>query len=101
MESGELPRNALIRELTEELAISIEGRDVRPAGFAESGKAEGQSRIVLLLYTVETWSGFPIAQDENAEIGWFTPEQIGTLPRPPLDVALCGMVLPPAKQLPC
>ncbi len=91
VESGETPRDALIRELHEELGIVIEPEDCAPAGFAEDNGVPDERQIVILLYTIAKWQGLPAAL-EGGEVGWFTPDQIAALDKPPLDVTL-------AKQL--
>lgn len=87
LEMAESPRKGLIRELHEELGISIESRDCHPAGFAEEALSSGAAPIVILLYTVNRWNGEPVAL-EGGSIGWFTPLEIAKLDKPPLDVVL-------------
>jgi 8-oxo-dGTP diphosphatase len=89
VESAEMPQEALIRELAEELGISCAGADLAPFAFAETDPAgEGQA-IVILLYTVSGWQGDPAAL-EGGTVGWFTPEEIAHLPKPPLDAVLAA-----------
>lgn len=87
-----MPGNALIRELAEELGILVTVPCLRPVAFAESSEAASSSAIVILLYTASDWSGDPAPLEAGAEIGWFTPAEIALLDRPPLDVALCGVM---------
>lgn len=96
VEDAEIPVKALIRELREELGITVRAEHCVPAGFAEeteSGddKIDGQTGaentrppIVILLYTIDVWEGRPRAL-EGGRIGMFTPEQIKMLDKPPLD----------------
>lgn len=86
VEPREIPRNALVREIAEELGIELEQASLIPAAFAED------SKIVILLYTATGWSGEPCALDAGAQIGWFEPAEIEALPRPPLDIALCAQL---------
>ena len=92
VEADEIPRKALLRELAEELAISVDEDDLRPAAFAEEREQGGRKGIVILLYSVGAWSGDPVAQEEGAEVGWFLPDDLSRLARPPLDVLLCQRV---------
>jgi 8-oxo-dGTP diphosphatase len=92
VENGEFPRAALCRELAEELAIGVDEASLRPAAFADRAEGAGGEPHVILLYTVASWSGLPVPQDEGAELGWFTQAELLQLPRPPLDVALCAML---------
>ena len=87
VEVSEKQHEALIRELHEELGIKAvpdahdpiaEARDVTPSG------GEG---IVIALYTCRYWEGEPQALEGGA-IGWFSPDQIHKLDKPPLDVVL-------------
>ncbi|WP_348631931.1 (deoxy)nucleoside triphosphate pyrophosphohydrolase [Pontixanthobacter sp. CEM42] len=87
VETHETPEIALIREIEEELGLIISAAALSPAGFAQSIASDGQKQIVILLYKLERWEGEPSAL-EGGEIGWFTPEVIGKLEKPPLDVDL-------------
>lgn len=87
VEADEYPSLALVRELQEELRISVEPADLVPAAFAQETPGSVDGAIVILLYIVERWEGEPIPE-EGGEIGWFTPQEIFALDMPPLDVAL-------------
>ncbi|RZV31595.1 MAG: (deoxy)nucleoside triphosphate pyrophosphohydrolase [Sphingomonadaceae bacterium] len=84
VEPGELPKDALVRELDEEIGIFVDAEALAEAGFASSGAAGGQHPIVILLYTVERWEG-QLHAAEGGELEWFTPLQIERLDKPPLD----------------
>lgn len=86
LEPGELPREALARELAEELAISCEPSRLEPFAFADSHDADRPLGTVILLYTVSDWSGVPQAMEEGAMVGWFHPDKFCALPMPPLDI---------------
>lgn len=88
VEFDETPENALIRELEEELGIRCRGEDLRPLTFAEDCAKEGEPITVILLYTSVSWCGEPVALEQGARLGWFSPAEIETLDRPPLDVML-------------
>jgi 8-oxo-dGTP diphosphatase len=45
-----------------------------------------------LLYTVTGWEGVPQAL-EGGEVGWFTPQAVRALDKPPLDIALASQLL--------
>lgn len=87
VEPQEAPVFALVRELEEELGISVQPEDCRAAVFADQGKSANQTPIVILLYTIAQWEGEPQAL-EGEEIRWFLPEEIQQLDRPPLDIVL-------------
>lgn len=95
VEHAEIPVESLIRELHEELGITVKAHNCHPAGFAEEGRNSGESPIVILLYTVTQWEGEPRAmegQDDGGAVGWFTPEAIAALEKPPLDERLAAQL---------
>ena len=49
----------------------------------------GQQQIVILLYILRRWRG-QVQALEGGEVGWFSPEEIAGLDKPPLDVELAG-----------
>lgn len=63
VEASETPRIALVREIAEELAISLDPRDLEPALLAEE---PGTPPIVLLLYTARRWEGMPTGLEGQA-----------------------------------
>ena len=94
VEPAEMPTNALVRELAEELGVRVNPAKLLPAGFAETPPADGNRGIVILLYTLSEWTGEPMALDAGAAIDWFTPREIAGLALPPLDRRLSRMVFP-------
>ena len=89
VEASEIPAKALVRELAEELGVACDPQAIAPAAFAESRGLEAGREIVILLYTVSRWSGEPQAL-EGEGIGWFTPDEVMELDKPPLDVELAA-----------
>ena len=87
VEAYENPREALIREIREELAIPFDPVDMQPAGFAEGKASDGKTPIVLLLYTTTHFDGEICAQEGQAW-GWFTPAEAARLPLAPMDAQL-------------
>ena len=87
VEVSESPREALVRELSEELGIAIKPEDCEPMRFAETAIGAAPPGIVILLYKVEVWNGQPRAL-EGGDVGWFESEAIRDLPKPPLDIDL-------------
>lgn len=88
LERGENPREALVREISEELGFTILQDALQPAGFADEG---GDGHIVLFLYTVTVQNCAPQALD-GQEWGWYAPEEAAALPLAPMDrILLEGM----------
>lgn len=87
VEPGEHPVIALVREISEELAIGIDPLTLEPVGLAQAPLDGASVPIVILLYACGRWSGEPEPQEGGA-IGWFDAAEIAALDKPPLDVSL-------------
>jgi len=87
VEPGERNREALAREVAEELAIGLDPRRLAFAALSHDRGAGPAPRepYVLFLYTCRAWRGEPRCT-EGGEVGWFTPAEARGLPVPPLDV---------------
>jgi 8-oxo-dGTP diphosphatase len=74
VEPGESPRRALVRELAEELGVTV--RACSPAGYLE----DATMRLTLLL--VGRWDGEPVnaARDEHDGLRWCTAADLAGLP---------------------
>jgi 8-oxo-dGTP diphosphatase len=92
VEEHESLASALVRELREELGIVLDTHSIQPLAFAQDWSSNDIRGLVILLYSVGSWSGQPRALEDGAAIGWFMPHEIVTLERPPLDVALCAQI---------
>jgi 8-oxo-dGTP diphosphatase len=96
VEPGERPEPALVRELAEELGISVAENALVPAAFASA--ALGERQLLLLLFLCRRWEGEPEALDAAA-LQWATPADMRGLLMPPADVplveALEGLLAPP------
>ncbi len=95
VEPGEGPVAALVRELHEELAITVNPADFCALGFAsregENGGGTGRP-IVLLLYGCRRWQGDPVSQ-EGAVLDWCPPDTLTARPQPPLDIPLAAAAI--------
>jgi len=91
VEPGETRLQALVRELNEELTITVTSASEKPLARANVGAGEGERPIVIDLYTIAAWHGRP-RPEPGAELGWFTPEEIARLPLPPLDSRLAAQL---------
>lgn len=89
VEVSENPREALCRELAEELGVGVFAQDCEALFFAEAPREAQRPAIVILLYRVRRWSGDPRAIEGGA-VGWFAPRGIESLAKPPLDCTLAA-----------
>ncbi len=90
IEANERPEDALVRELHEELGITVKPDDLKPLSFASAPL--GERHLLLLLYTCRKWSGEPTAVDAEV-IQWSTIEALQRLDMPPADVPLVNALL--------
>jgi len=96
VEPAENPGQALVREVREELALTLSAVAMEPAGFAEEAAAGDRPGIVLLLYSCARWSGAPEPR-EGQEWGWFTPQDAARLDLAAMDRRLLrGLTAGPA-----
>jgi 8-oxo-dGTP diphosphatase len=84
---GESPRDALVRELREELGITT--RVDAPVIFAEH--EEPGLRILLLFYTTAIVAGTPVPK-EGQELRWVEPALLPTYATPPADAELISQL---------
>ena len=89
LDAGETPEAALVRELHEELGISVSEASLAPAAFASAPL--GERHLILLLYVCRSWSGAPRPLDASA-LSWVRPEEMLTLEMPPADKPLIGLL---------
>ena len=89
IEPGETPEAALIRELAEELGMSVSTACLAPATFASAPL--GDRHLLLLLFVCRKWEGTPRAIEASA-LTWVRPVQMHALPMPPADRPLIGLI---------
>ena len=89
LEAGETLEAALVRELDEELGITVDPAHLSPVVFASEPLAE--RHLLLLLYICRRWSGTPRALDAE-ELLWCRPDQLRALDMPPADRPLIGLL---------
>ncbi|MGA9488000.1 MAG: 8-oxo-dGTP diphosphatase MutT [Methylocella sp.] len=85
VEVDERPEAALIRELHEELGISVEEACLAPLTFASF--AYPDFHLLMPLYICRRWSGF-IEARENQALKWVAPNNLRAYPMPPADAPL-------------
>lgn len=89
LERGETPEEALVRELEEELAITVPCNCLSPAAFASAPL--GDRHLLLLLYICRKWTGVPRAL-AAARLRWVRPVELHALEMPSADVPLIGLL---------
>ena len=90
LEAGEAPEDALIRELKEELDVTVEPNVLAPYAFASH--AYPDFHLLMPLYLVTRWSGEPKPHDAQA-LAWVRPQQLRDYAMPPADVVLVDRLL--------
>lgn len=91
IEPGEDPRDAVVREIGEELAVVVDPARVRSVGRREAAAAnEPGHRLEAHVFAVDGVTGV-VATAEIAEAVWVTPEEAARLPLAPLTVDLLAL----------
>ena len=85
LEPNERPEQALIRELQEELGITIREACLAPLTFASH--AYDDFHLLMPLYICRRWEG-QIAARHHAQIKWVRPNKLRDYPMPPADEPL-------------
>ena len=85
VEKGEIPEDALVREVKEELDIDINNKCIAPLSFSEYDYQK--FHLLLLLYVCRRWEGQPRSMENNI-IKWIKPNMLRNYKMPPADVSL-------------
>ena len=92
-EPGETPEQALVRELDEELGISVREPCLAPFTFASHAYCE--FHLLMPLYVCRRWDGTPVAREHRA-IKWVRPRDLisepTAFPMPAADLPLLPML---------
>ncbi|MDG2242723.1 MAG: 8-oxo-dGTP diphosphatase MutT [Rhodospirillaceae bacterium] len=89
LKAGETPEQALVRELQEELGVSIELGDLEPLTFASHGY--DSFHLLMPLYVCRAWKG-NITPQENQAATWVKPDLLTNYPMPPADLPLIPLL---------
>ena len=90
VQPGELPEEALIRELKEELGIDVTAACLAPLTFASHSYEE--FHLLMPLYVCRKWSGMAEPK-EGQELKWIKPARMRDYPMPPADLPLIGHLM--------
>lgn len=85
VEQGELPERTLIRELREELGITVSEACLAPLTFASH--AYPDFHLLMPLFVCRRWEGTVTAK-EGQQLAWVRPNRLREYEMPPADVPL-------------
>jgi 8-oxo-dGTP diphosphatase len=89
VEAGERPEDTVIRELHEELSITIREPCLAPFTFASHAYPE--FHLLMPLYICRRWEGIVMPREGQA-IKWVRPRDLPNFPMPPADLPLIPML---------
>jgi 8-oxo-dGTP diphosphatase len=92
IDQGERPEAALIRELAEELGITVKEACLAPLTFASYAYPE--FHLLMPLYVCRRWDGF-VQSREGQALKWVRAKDLREYPMPPADEPL----IPPLVEL--
>jgi 8-oxo-dGTP diphosphatase len=85
VEPGERPEHTLIRELSEELGITVHESCLSPFTFASHSYPE--FHLLMPLYVCRKWEG-TVTPREGQKIAWVRANRLRDYPMPPADEPL-------------
>jgi len=85
VEPGERPEETLIRELAEELGITVDEQCLAPLTFASHMYPE--FHVLMPLYMCRRWNGI-VASREGQRLAWVKPRELRQYPMPAADEPL-------------
>jgi 8-oxo-dGTP diphosphatase len=90
VEAGERPEDALIRELSEELGITVREPCLSPLTFASH--SDPTFHLLMPLYVCRRWEGTPQPL-EHARLSWVRPNRLRDYAMPPADEPLVAHLI--------
>jgi 8-oxo-dGTP diphosphatase len=86
VESGELPEQALCREVCEELGIVVSQDDLAPLTFASH--TYERFHLLMPVWAATAWRGDPVAREGQGGIAWADVNQLDGYAMPAADIPL-------------
>ncbi len=91
LDDGETLETALVRELHEELGITVDAKDLEPVGSAAYPYED--FHLLMPLYACRVWKGEPQSR-EGQKLAWVTKDELANYEMPPADVPLVETLRP-------
>ena len=85
IDAGERPEDAMIRELSEELGVTVKAACLAPLTFASH--AYDDFHLLMPLYVCRRWEGF-VQPLEGQALKWARAKELRNYPMPPADAPL-------------
>ncbi len=95
IEPGETPEQALVRELAEELSITVSENDLRPLTFASH--TYEKFHLFMPLFCLQKWRGTPLP-NEGQKLAWVAPDDLHSYPAPAADIPLFDVLVAKTKS---
>lgn len=89
VEVPESPEAALVRELHEELGITVQPDSLKPFTFVSEDCAT--FHLLMVLYLVREWDNEPIGR-EGQNLAWVPTNKLGEYPMPKADAPLVPQI---------
>lgn len=89
IEPGERPEETVIREMAEELGITVREPCLAPFTFTSHTYPDFQ--LLMPLYVCRRWEGTPVAREHSA-LKWVRPRDLNGYPMPPADLPIVPML---------
>lgn len=90
VEAGERPEQTLMRELKEELEITVSEACLAPLTFASHAYPDFQ--LLMPLYVCRRWEG-TVTATEGQQLAWVRPNRLRDYEMPPADVPLIAHLM--------
>lgn len=90
IDAGERPEQALIRELWEELGITVKEECLAPLTFASH--AYPDFHLMMPLYVCRRWDGSVVSKESQA-LKWVMPRDLRNFAMPPADEPLIAPLI--------